>query len=291
MTDETLITFTRGASEIQFFGARADPTIAFGGWEFWDLLDWRGLPGSKGRQDDRPNAHGSFPTDRDWRVAKVISFRARFIGVSLEQTENAIDELAALGAELPVLMTVASPAGTTARLVRVSTIKPMDGNSRRFASVAINVTADDPLRYAPESEVPWQRTGPPSAGLGLVWPAVWPLTWPGGGDSGRVVLTNVGKAASAPVFRLQGGFSSALLTCAETGSRIGLDRPVPAGSVVEISVADRTATIDGQSDLGRWLRWREWELVPPGESRSFQFDVTDPSGSPILEGRVLSAWW
>jgi hypothetical protein len=93
------------------------------------------------------------------------------------------------------------------------------------------------------------------------------------------------------VFRLYGGFSTALITSVETGARIGLDRLVPAGSVVTIDTAQHAATIDGQSDVSRWLRWREWELIPGGESRTYQFDATVPVGSPILEGRVLSAWW
>lgn len=120
---------------------------------------------------------------------------------------------------------------------------------------------------------------------------MWPLIWPGGGSSGRITLTNTGKAPSSPQFRLLGGFDSALITSAETGARIGFDRLVPDGSVVSIDTAQHRATIDGQSDVSRWLRWREWEMVPPGESRSYQFDVVGPVGTPKLEGRVLSAWW
>lgn len=291
--DATVITLSDGVDEVTFYGTRPDPTTAFGGWEFSDLVDWRGQTERKGRGEDRPNGHGGFQDDQVWRASAAPSFNARFIGATMAETIQAIEALSAMGAEEPVTMTVVDPVRATTRLVTVVAVTTMDRRSRRFASVAVDLEAADPRRYARASDVPWVPTGPPSAGAGRVWPAVWPLIWPGGGSSGRIELVNTGRAPSAPIFRLHGGFSSAVITCAETGSRIGLDRPVPPGSVVEINTDDRErrATIDGQSDVSRWLRWREWEIVPPQQSRTFQFDVTDPVDSPTLEGRVLSAWW
>ncbi len=265
------------------------------GWSFKDLVDWWGSTEDKGEVVERPQAHGAFEVSKSLRASRAISFRATYIGSGQADAENAFDALSSVGAEGPVTVVVATPAGRTGRRVtveRVTPVKHVGQTSRRAVrEVDVYLIARDPRRYALTGDVPWVQTPPPSDGAGLVWPAVWPLIWPGGGSAGRLTLTNTGKAPSAPQFRLWGGFSSALITCVETGARIGMDRLVPPGSVVTIDTAQHVANIDDQSDVSRWLRWREWELIPPGESRSYQFDVVDPVGSPILEGRVLSAWW
>jgi hypothetical protein len=264
---------------------------AAAGWSFSDLVDWFGQVDDKVEATERPQAHGAYAVARSLRTSRAISFAAAFLAADSVAVENAFDDLAAVGAEGPVDVVLTTDAGRSARRVSVQVAAAMDHHGRATGQAAVDLIARDPRRYEVDADVSWVQTGPPSAGNGLVWPAVWPLIWPGGGSSGRITLTNRGKAPSAPQFRLYGGFSSALITCVETGARIGLDRVVGSGSVVTVDTAGHTATIDGQSDVSRWLRWREWELVPPGESRTFQFDVTGPSGTPILEGRVLSAWW
>lgn len=265
------------------------------GWSFASLVDWLGSTDDKREVVERPQAHGAYDVTTSLRASRAISFRATFVCASQADGEGALDEISSVGADGPVVMIVTTPAGRTARRVTVERVTPVKHQGQKFGRVTVQadvyLIARDPRRYEVDTDVPWVQTGPPSAGNGLVWPAVWPLIWPGGGSSGRITLTNRGKAPSAPQFRLYGGFASALVTCVESGARIGLDRVVGPGSVVSVDTALHTATIDGQSDVSRWLRWREWELVPPGESRTFQFDVTGPSGSPVLEGRVLSAWW
>jgi hypothetical protein len=289
--EETEISLSDGTTEIVFYGSRPDPTVAIDEWEFSDLVDWRGQTEPKSREDERPNAHGSFQTDSVWRSSRAISYGARFIGSSMARTRAAIDELSAMGAEAPVTIKVTEPEGATTRLVTVENVRPIDRRARQFASVTIDLFAADSRRYAVSAEVPWEQTGLASAGAGRTWPAVWPLVWPGGGSTGRIAVTNIGRAPAAPEFRLLGGFSSALITCVETGARIGFDRSVPVGSVVHLSVEDRRALLDSQADVSRWIRWREWELVPAGQTRTYQFEATDAVGTPKLEGRVLSAWW
>ena len=261
------------------------------GWTFSDLIDWFGQTDDKIEATERPQAHGAFAVSKSLRTSRAISFKAAYLANDPGAVEDAFDTLAAVGAEGPVTMTVTTPRGRSAREVSVQVSAATDHHGRPVGQVAVDMIARDPRRYAVSDEVPWLQTGPPSAGAGLVWPLVWPLIWPGGGSSGRITLANTGKAPSAPQLRIHGGFSTALITSTETGARIGLDRPVPVGSIVTIDVAEHRAVLDGQSDVSRWLRWREWELVPPGESRTYQFDVTGPVGAPILEGRVLHAWW
>lgn len=265
--------------------------VEFQGWSFKDLIDWWGQTDDKLEVVERPQMHGAFDVSKSLRASRAISFTGTFIGDAQADVETAFDALSSVGAEGPVVMVVSTPAGRTARTVTVERVTPADHHGRAFGLFTVDLLARDPRRYAVVADVPWVQTGPPEDGAGLVWPAVWPLIWPGGGSSGRITVTNSGRAPSAPQFRLHGGFTSALITCVESGARIGLDRLVAPGSQVLIDTADRRAVIDGQSDVSRWLRWREWELVPPGASRSYQFDVAGAVGSPILEGRVLSAWW
>ncbi|EQM83427.1 hypothetical protein [Microbacterium maritypicum] len=261
------------------------------GWVFSDLIDWFGQTDNKEEEEERPQGHGAFESSKALRTSRAISFNAAFLGGSAAEVEEAYDTLAAVGAEGPVEAIVTTSAARSARRVKVQVSSASDHHGRSTGKAAIDMIAADPRRYQVAADVPWVFTEPPSAGLGLVWPAVWPLIWPAGGVSGRITLTNSGKAPSAPMFRLLGGFTSALITTVETGARIGLDRLVPDGSYVDIDTSLHRATIDGQSDVSRWLRWREWALIPPGESRSYQFDVTAPEGAPKLGGRVLSAWW
>jgi hypothetical protein len=258
------------------------------GWSFSGLIDWWGQTDDKVPVEERPQQHGAFDESQSLRSSRAISFQAQYIGTSQADAENAMDVLAAIAAEGPVLMTVNTPAGSTWRLVTVSASKPEDHRARSWVSVAVDCIARDPRRYVSGSVV---TTGPAVAAGGLVWPTVWPTVWPGGGVSGRVALPNVGRAPSSPVFTLVGGFDTALITCVETGARIGFDRPTPAGSTVLIDYAERRAWLGADADVSRWLRWREWEDVPGLSTRNYQFLVTNPVGSPTLSGRVDSAWW
>lgn len=261
------------------------------GWVFSDLIDWFGQTDDKDEEEERPQAHGAFESSKALRTSRAISFNAAYLGDSQAEVEDAFDTLAAVGAEGPVEVILTTDSGRSGRRVKVKVSTPKDHHGRPIGEVAVDMIAADPRRYALEEDSPWVSTEPPSAGAGLVWPAAWPLIWPGGGSSGRITLTNTGKAPTAPMFRLEGGFSSALITTVETGARIGLDRLLPVGSFVIVDTKLHRATIDGQSDVSRWLRWREWALIPAGESRTYQFDVTAPVGAPVLRGRALDAWW
>lgn len=278
-----------GVRAIEFLGSRPWPMPAEGAWEFGDLVGWRGQTDDKVNTTERPQAHGAFEPTRSLRTRRAISFTARAACSTTAQAEEYVDDLSSIGSDAPLEMIVETESGRTSRRVSIAAVTPVDRRNRSFATVDVHLLAADPRRYAVADDVPWEETGPPVASAGRVWPAVWPLVWPSGGSTGRITLTNHGKEASAPEFEMIGGFGSALITCVETGSRVGLARFVPDGSVISID-AEHSAWIDGQSDVSRWLRWREWELVPAGESRTFQFDVTDAAGSPKLKGRVRSAW-
>lgn len=261
-----------------------DARVAGYGWFFRELTDWWGGTVNRQRPVARPQQHGAFPRTRVTRAEKVMSFEAVYRGHSAAEVEAAYDDLAAVAAEGPVLMSVATDDGVTWRRVIVEDTGAASTHNLRRGSMTVDLSSDDPRRY---STGEWLETAPPSAGQGLVWPVVWPAVWPGGGSSGRVTLPNDGKAPSLPSFVLSGGFSSALITCVETGARVGFARPIPVGASVVIE--NGRATLDGQ-DVSRWLRFREWSEIPGGFSRTFQFDAADQS-SPRMAGKVDHAWW
>ncbi|TLF33226.1 phage tail family protein [Microbacterium sp. 5K110] len=235
---------------------------------------------------ERPQQHGEFPKDgllgaRTITVEGVIHTED---GLDQAERMNALSSVLAGGEG--GLLTVEEPAGVKWAMVR--RVGEPDVRILVYGKTAVyqvRFRAADPRRY---STGEWVETGPPSAGQGVVWPVVWTAVWPGGGSSGRVLLPNDGKAPSSPSFVLSGGFSSALVTCVETGARFGFERPIPAGQSVVIEKG--RATLGGQ-DVSRWLRFREWTSIPGGFSRTFQFDVTDPVGSPMMAGKVDHAWW
>jgi hypothetical protein len=261
------------------------PSFAAQGWSFRDLVDWWGTTPAKGSPVERPQGHGAFEASQSLRSSRAISITANYIGESQAEVEDAFDTLSAVGAEGPVLMTVTTPAGSSHRVVTIEDTAPTrHRGGSPIGGMTVDMIARDPRRY---SSGEWLSTPPPSPGQGLVWPVVWPAVWPGGGSSGRVELANAGKAPSAPVFRLLGGFESAVITCVENGRRIGFARPVPAGSMVEIDVKTKRALLDGQSDVSRWLRFREWTEVPGLLSRTFQFDA---DGGEMI-AKVDHAWW
>lgn len=260
------------------------------GWVFSDLIDWFGQTDNKVEITERPQAHGAFAVSRSLRSSRAISFQAAYLGGSQAELEAAFDDLASVGAEGPVTASLTTPSGRSSRDVTVVVSSPFDHHGRPVGRVAVDLIAADSRRYAFDEDSAWESTPPPAGGLGLVWPAKWPLRWPGGGSEGRITLLNTGKAPSAPRFRLHGGFDSALITCMETGARIGLDRVVPVGSIVDIDVATRRAIIDGQSDVSRWLRFREWELIPPGASRTYQFDATGVVFTPGFQEELGRNW-
>lgn len=260
------ITLTDGARQIVF------PAVTDHGWYFFNLRGWHGQTSDKVRKEERPQAHGAFASARSLRSSRGISFEVGYRDGTTTEVEEAVNELSSFGAEGPIVITVEDDLSVTRRTVTVDSIPDNDPDRRYTGDMMVGLVADDSRRYAVEAQT--ASTGPAQPGPGLVFPEVWPLVWPAGGSSGRITLTNTGKAPSAPTFTLEGGFDTAMITCIETGARLGLNRQIPVGSSVVIDTENRTATIDGQSSVSRWLQFREWETVPAGASRTYQFDAT-----------------
>lgn len=253
------------------------------------LRGWFDGVASRLNQDELTNRDGLVEA-RGYLSGRMVTIEGLVLTSTPAQQEEARRALSSVLADGSAgRLTVRAPAGEKFAMVRrVGEPSFVTQSWGRRVAYQVQFLARDPRRYADASFV---STAPPSAGQGETWPLTWPRVWPSAGTNGRIALENKGEASSPAVtFRIYGGFSTATITCVDTGARVGFTRGVPVGDYVEIDVEQRRALYNGTSDVSRWLAFREWEQIPARTTRSYQFDVTGPAGSPTMEGRVLSAW-
>lgn len=263
---------------------------AASGWVYHEIAAWYSLSSDKTPTRERPTSHGSFRARRSLRSGKSLTVEAHYLATSPSELEDALDRIGALGTEKPILMRVTDHRRTTEREVRVVEVEIPDHHGRPVDTVTLELWADDPRRYSTGD--PWissQLPQPPSTGL--TWPAVWPLVWgAGGAEDGRLTLTNIGTKASPPLYRLYGGLTSAELVRIDTQRRVGIDYVIPFGSFVELDFRTRRATLNGETDISRYLTWREWWSIEPGQSVTVQADYVSPGAGAYYAGLVRSAW-
>ncbi|MET0887238.1 MAG: hypothetical protein ABWX92_12375, partial [Mycetocola sp.] len=251
---------------------------------------WDSNSDNKVGATEKPRGHGANRRAKAFRSSLPITLEVAFIGEDIVDYKSARHQIAALGAEGPELMTVIDELGTMSRLVTIEhTDIPDDHGWASQDGISIDMTAEDPRKYGlPQTDT----TGLPTPGTGLVYPIVYPLDWGQPGEGGSISLTNMGTAAAAPVFRVEGGLSSVTITESGTGKRLILNRPIPVGSVVEFDGRTRRVTLDGVTDISStFLTRREWPLIAPGHTSTFLFSGTSTGGVPSLTGELQSAWW
>ncbi|WGD36829.1 hypothetical protein [Lysinibacter sp. HNR] len=259
------------------------------GWFFNNLIDWYSLSSDKNDLVERKRRHGAFRTSKSFRASAAPSFQAGYRGKNEAELLAATEKITGIGAEGPVVMRVTNALGTTERIVSVRVVDVQDHHGKTWNYFSVDCLARDPRRYSVGDD--WVATRPARDGTGLVWPAVWPAQWPGdGGSDGRIVLTNRGTKPSSPVFRVYGAVTAATLVHVESQSRVGLEFPIDAGRYVEFDFARRTAHLDGEADISRYLTDREWWEIGGGETVSIQFEVEGGAGDPWAAGLVRSAW-
>lgn len=266
------------------------PETASWGWLFNGLTGWDSNGDNKVGVSERPRSHGAFGRSRAFRSSLPLTLEVAFLGDDRVDYKSARRQLAAVGADGPVLMTVTDELGSLSRLVTIEHIDMPDEHGR-FAQdgISIDMTAADPRKYGVAQ---FDSAGLPTAGTGLVYPITYPLDWGQPGTGGRVTLTNQGTAVTAPVFHVEGGLSSVTITQQGSGRRLTLDREIPVGSVVVFDGRTRRVTLDGVTDISStFLTRREWPVIEPGESSTFMFSGNATGGVPTLTGELQSAWW
>lgn len=273
---------------ITFAGSAGQSTRFY----FRNLVDWRAVGDSKTEIIQRPQAHGSFRSGKDFRPSLVISFEGFYSGTDRLDALAASDMLAGLAnAPSSFWLTVTDEDGEFSREVSLRRIDPGDIRGQRVFTFTVYTEAFDPLRYGAESTV---STGLPVLGGGLTWPITWPLMWAAGGSDGRITLANPGTADAAPVLSVSGGLDGGFsLTEVGTGREVRFERLIPDGSVVVMDTRTGRAYIDAPgNDVTGFLTRSDWPTVPAGGSTVLQFNALGgSSGVPTLTGRTRPAYW
>jgi len=245
------------------------------------IKDWYSGPTGDSQQERRDSGDGYFDeVDMDYN-GLVVSFEGVCVDydkVSLARKKARFAALRNNGLSIPVSVT--DPLGKTTRYGKVlSTPIPHTRHLTSF-SWAIDILFTDPLRYG---DLVSGSTGIPVATGGRTWPATWPLLWGGGGNDGRITLTNEGTAPAWPRFRATGGQAGGFrVSEVGTGKEIIVNRTIPLGSYVDLDSATESATIDGpNNNISGSLSKEEWWSVGPGETATFQFNpLGDVTGDP-----------
>lgn len=265
------------------------PEAREGGPWFNELVGWYDLSEDKVAVDERPQGHGSFPVSASWRSSLAVSFHVAVAYESERDMLVQLERLASIGVDGPVPMVVSDAVRSTQRLVTVRATPVKDHHGHLVGEMDFDCLARDPRRYSVNDQ--WVSGSPLKPSGGLVWPVVWPAVWAGEqGSDGRITLTNEGTKLSSPRYRVYGGYDGFTLTNVGTQERVGFHWTVPSGSFVELDFATRTATLDGQADVTRYLTNREWWDVAPGRSVTAQLEVDGAYLDPWFAGMVRSAW-
>jgi len=261
------------------------------GWVFTDLIGWWSVPSSRAPHDPIPQGHGAFDPGVDWRDGAVPSFKAIYLGNSESDAIAAVESLMALGtSDAQQVLTVTDAIRTTSRNVSVEAISVIDHHGRNEIEIAVDCFAADPLRYG---DAVTASAGLPSLAGGITFPITFPITFTSTGDPGRIVLTNEGTQESWPQFTVRGGLSNGFsLVAVETGKEIRFEFPLSPTDEVTVDPRSGQAWINDPSNaVGGFLTVRDWWSVPPGASRTVQFNgLGSVSGSPLLTGVITPAY-
>lgn len=252
---------------------------------FWlaDLLNWFDGTDARAFNDARPDADGDFDQNPVYSGARFPIVQGRAAFASEQALFDARKTVAALwGTRGPVTLQVESPEGVQSMQV-VRNGKPSWDlrDAPALVSFELPFKAADPRKYGPLQSA---STGLPVAGGGVVSPVISPFTEIGGGNPGRVVMTNLGTTDTFPVFMVTGGLSSGVeLIWVETGDRLRLEWPLTTANVAVFDTATGQVWLDNQSPISGYLTVAQWRALGPGETGTIQFvGLGTPSGTPML---------
>jgi hypothetical protein len=274
---------------ITFDGTGGD---AGGGWHLARLTGWYDAAPSRVELRDRPQADGSFGVSRYFRGSRVVSVEGSYSGSSIEDAYAARDQLSALQASgVPSLFVVEDPLGSrTAEAVLAKAPTADDGLFSPFFQFAFDVVAMNPKRYGPAVVT---TTGLPSSLDGIDYPIGYVIDYGVPGDSGRLTVSNPGRADTEPMLEVTGGLGGGFeLTDVFTGRVLRYVEAVPLGSTVYLNPRTGIVYIDAPTnDKSRALVRREWFALPAGETHEIQFNaIGSVSGTPTLTARTSPAY-
>ncbi|MGG7510959.1 hypothetical protein [Plantibacter sp. YIM 135249] len=257
-----------------------------------DLIGWFDGVDLDTKTVQRPRGDGFFGNARTYKSGRFVSVLGARANVgddlAVFDLQERVMALQNLVGQFPVSVT--SPKGTLTAQVELGgqpqfSLIQQDG----VAEFTIPLLARDPRKYGP-AEVAGPM-GVPTAGVGILSPITSPVTTGAPGNSGQVVTTNTGRAETWSVIDITGGLSGGFeLTCS-TGAIVRFERVIPNGSTVHVDLKRMTAVLDGQNSVGSYLTRRESWSVPPGGSRTIQFNPLGVvTGTPTITAYTSPAY-
>ena len=260
------------------------------GFCFNNLISWYGVPDNTGRFDDVPQRNRSFAPARTYVTKVYPGLEGVYVGETVADALRARNTLASIrNGGKSVVMEVQDDLMTTRRRVFLKRYAQPHTRHPSF-KFALDFISPDPFRYGDEVS---SSTGLPQIGGGIEFPIVFPIDFGTAGDPGRAVLTNDGEEETMVRFRVFGGLSQgSSIETMETGESIILRREIPDGSVVDFDPVLGRVKIDGSGDITGFLKpGAKWTRVPPGATRTFQFNgIGEVTGTPRLEAILAPAY-
>lgn len=269
---------------------KSDITVS--GFVYNRLQSWISGGTSKSSSRSRDRAHGSTEVDSIYFGELVVTFSGVYVGNSEVETQRAKEWLTSKknnGRKIKVTVTTA--AGRTSRNGNVIAVDIPHTSSLTTFEWSVDVQCRDPRRYGDEIV---KSTTLATTGIGgLVFPIGTTERFidfgDGGGNGGRVSLTNSGTAPAAVLLEVGGGVMSGgfIITDVPTGKTLKLTRLVPSGSTIYMNTRTGSATIDLQSSVTGQMTRKEWFTIPAGATHDIQFTaIGGTTGNPRMTARL-----
>lgn len=261
----------------------SNQTTAPGAW-LVDLAGWWDGVDARVNNDPRPDGDGDFDQDDVYGGARFPIVIGRLSYPTAAERFDARAPFARLGAHRgPFTIEVESVEGIRrATVIRNGRLAWNLWYGVEAVEFEFPLKAADPRKYGVLQSAP---TGLPVDGAGVVSPVTSPFSQVGGGNPGRVVLTNNGTTDTIPSFTVSGGGLSGgvELTRIETAQKLRLEWPILATDVVRFSPGDGQVWLNEQSPIAGYLTVADWWTLGPGETATVQFEgLGTVTGAPVL---------
>lgn len=233
-----------------------------------DTLDGWGDWEAQGDAIPRPLAHGAFDAP-SYVPGRLVTIAGLVHGSDRDEVRLLLEsELRPSEALEPLTVTIEGRTLTAdVRVDRVSMPRTNWGSGMfRWAA---RFYAPDPLRYGSPVSA---STGFPVLAGGLEYDLYTDgagtdlgyLDYGVASDTGRVVITNTGTAPAPVLFQVEGEVASQGFEIAQVDGpgRLRFAGPNSATSTLVLDGATGNVLVDGDSDRGGLLTWRDWPVIP-----------------------------
>lgn len=269
--------------------------ISVSGFVYNDIESWYSGSDMVSSFTQRNNADGSSGGSQVFYEDLIVSLSGVYVGTSPSATSAAKSRLAAMknsGRTLQISLT--DEGGKTSRYCNVASVVIPHTSDKYSFKFSIHFACKDPLRYGPTTSI---STGLTAASGGLSYPISYPIDYGISGSNGDLIALNSGTEETFSTLEITGGMSGGFeLTEISTGNVLRLERPIPQGSVITVNPRTGRASMDGPSDVSRYLTRSEFWSVPaavgsaPGV-RTIHFDALGVvTGTPTLTAHTAPAY-